>query len=121
MAGPTRLLLLITRAGPLAEGLCGLLSTIPGIEIAGPVDSLDDALALAARRRPTLVLVDLGPFAAQAPAVVGLLKMALDSAHVLLADDVEQQRAAAAAGADAVLLKGSRPSELATTVGRLAR
>ena len=47
--------------------------------------------------------------------------MCLEGGGIGIADPVEQQRAAAAAGADAVLLKGSRPSELATTVGRLAR
>ncbi len=113
-------LLLVAKAGPLADGLEGLLMTIPGVEIVGPVDGLSSALAAILELRPVVVLLDSGAVEGQPAAVVRQLRAVLpDSGCVVLADDVTQRRVAEEGGADAVLLKGCRPAELAAAVRRL--
>ncbi len=110
-------LILVARAGPLADGLQGLLATIPGVEIVGPVDGLLPVLATMSQPGPATVLLDSGSFAKQCPTMVRQLRAVLPGIKfMVLADDVSQQRAAENAGADIVLLKGCRPAELVAAV-----
>ncbi|MDP2661537.1 MAG: hypothetical protein Q8R28_12490 [Dehalococcoidia bacterium] len=110
-------MLLVAGAGPLADGLAGLLTRIPGVEIVGRVEDLPSVLVTVSQLGPTTVVLDSGPFAEQTPAMVRQLRAALPGSRcIVLADDVQQQRAAQAAGADAALLKGCRPTELVATV-----
>ncbi len=116
MGNPTRVLL-ITRAGPLADGLAGLLISIPGVEIVGPVKRLSLALATVAELAPAMIIVESGAFAQKITTFVRELKAISPASRcIVIVDDVPQQQAAKAAGADAVLLKGCRPSEVLATV-----
>ncbi len=121
MGNPARVLLL-TRIGPLADGLSGLLISIPDVQIVGPVPSLSLALAALAELTPATIIVESGTFRREISAVICKLKATSPTNRcIVIADDVQQQQAALAAGADAALLKGCRPSEvLATVRGRSA-
>lgn len=113
-------LLLVAKAGPLADGLRGLLMTIPGVEIVGPEEELSSALAAILKHRPAVVLLEADLAERKPAAVVRQLKaMSPNSSCVVLADDVTQRRVAEEEGADAVLLKGCRPAELVDAVRRL--
>lgn len=110
-------LLLVVRPGPLAEGLSGVLMAIPGVEIIGQVEDLSSALVMMLGLGQAAVLLDSGPFAEETPAMVRRLKAVLPGSRcIVLADDVQQQRAAENAGADAVLLKGCRPAEIVAAI-----
>lgn len=109
--------LLVARAGPLADALAGLLMRIPGVEIVGRVEDLPSVLVIVSQLGPTTVVLDSGPFAEETPAMVRQLEAALPGSRcIVLADDVQQQWAAQTAGADAALLKGCRPANLVATV-----
>ncbi|MGE5619120.1 MAG: hypothetical protein ACM3US_07665 [Sphingomonadaceae bacterium] len=110
-------LLLVVKAGPLADGLQGLLKTIPGVEAIVWTNSFPSTLAEMVALRPAVIVLDLDPVEAQPAEVLCRLKTAFpDSSYVVLANDVAQRRVAEEAGADAVLLMGCRPSELVETV-----
>ncbi len=119
MAGIARLLL-VARAGPLADGLKGFLSTISEVQVIGHVDELSSSMVAISDMGPTVVVLAFGPSPEQNLAAVTWLEAALpESRYIVLANDVQQQRAAEDLGADAVLLEGCSPSELLAAIRAL--
>lgn len=115
-----RSLLLVVEPGPLADGLLAVLASTPGLEVCGRVDSLGASSNHWARPAPSEVLLDAGSHDLDLAATIALIRSLWPGTKCLvLADDVAQHRAAQRAGADAVLLKGCKPSELVLTVESL--
>jgi DNA-binding NarL/FixJ family response regulator len=50
--------LIVVKRGPLREGLSRLMTSIPGVEIAGETGDLSRAIEMIGKRRPDLVLID---------------------------------------------------------------
>ena len=112
--------LLVARPGPLKDGLRALLTAIPQIDTVGQVRDLSAAPVVAAEFQPRLVIVDGGwPRLDLAALLREIQAVAPGTRSIVLAQDVPQQAAAQAAGADAVLLIGSFADELAYTVEQL--
>lgn len=114
---PSRVVsLLVGPPGALRDSLRELVAAIPE-SVVTVVDDAKAALSILEIRGPALVLVD---FDAADPAVWTLVR-ALVSAHprtrhIVLVDNVDEQRQAVSAGASVVLLKGFPASSLADVI-----
>ncbi|MFI6600320.1 response regulator [Nonomuraea sp. NPDC050536] len=103
------------------EGLYGMLTIEPDIEVVGEAGSGDEAVAVAPRLRPDVILMDL-----RMPGGDGLSairRLAADFRIIVLTtyeDDADVQRAVAA-GAIGYLLKDVSRAELAAAVRSAAR
>jgi DNA-binding NarL/FixJ family response regulator len=114
------LALIVAQPGPLPDGLRALLIAMPQVDAVKEVCDLSSALGMAFKRAPTLVLLDSGLAGSAIWLAVRQVKAKWPRARcIFLADGVQQQYEADAAGADAVLLKGVLPSRLIATVVRL--
>ncbi|WP_458243123.1 response regulator [Streptomyces sp. MAI_2237] len=124
MSGPVRLLLCDDHA-VVRAGLRALMASAEGIEVVGEAGSGEEALALAARLRPDVVLMDLQLgdgmdgvaairqlTAGQSPPRVLVLTMFDTDADITRAIE---------AGATGYLLKAERPEELFAAVHSAAR
>lgn len=110
-------LLLVAKSGPLADGLLGFLAAIPEVQVIGHLDRCPASTATVADLHPSVVVLAFGRLAEQDLAAVRRLRAALpESRCVVLAQDVQQQRVAQTAGADAVLINGCRPGELVAAI-----
>ncbi|GHG53370.1 DNA-binding response regulator [Streptomyces griseocarneus] len=130
MNAPVRLLLcddhVVVRAGLLA-----LLASEPGIEVVGETGSGEEAVALAGRLRPDVVLMDLqlGPATGAAGGIDGVeatrrITAAPGAPYVLVLttyDTDADVRRAVEAGATGYLLKAERPEELFAAIHAAAR
>ena len=112
--------LIIARPGPLREGLRAALGVMPCMDVAGEVDQATLALRIRLDPAPALILLSAenpGPGAVDAWQQI--------RAHwpeaqcIILADTVQQQEEARAAGADLVLLKGFAAARLFVAVETL--
>jgi DNA-binding NarL/FixJ family response regulator len=112
--------LIVIKSGPLRDGLQALLTAMPQIDAVEWVSDLSSAPRMALGRAPALVLLDSGPAGSEVWLAVRQARTKWPQARcVFLADSVQQQYEAEAAGADAVLLKGVLPAKLIATIVRL--
>ena len=119
--GATARLLLLARPGPLADGLLGFLKTIPGVHVVGHLSELPSSNAETAELDPAVVVLAFGTSAQRNLAALTRLDATLpESKCIVVANDIQQQQAAATHGADAVLLNGCRPAELVAAIRVLA-
>ncbi|MEV0906975.1 response regulator transcription factor [Streptomyces hokutonensis] len=115
---PVRLLLCDDHA-VVRAGLRALLSSADGIEVVGEAGSGEEALALAARVRPDVVLMDL-QLGDGMDGVTAIGKLTADGSPRVLVltmfdTDADITRAVEA-GATGYLLKAERPEELFTAI-----
>ena len=114
------LALLVTGPGSLQNGLVAMMTTMPQIQAVLVAEEASRALRMMADHRPALVLLDTMLPGNEAGAVLKEIKTRWPSTHfIILADDVQQQQEAKAAGADAVLIKGFPAAKLTATIERL--
>lgn len=106
------------------EGLCAMLEADPGIEVVGQAGSGEEAVTLAERLAPDLVLLDLRMGGMDGVAATGqILRRAPRTKVVIVTtyeDDADILRAVEA-GAVSYLLKGSSRAELIDAVHGAAR
>ncbi|MQA96242.1 MAG: response regulator [Streptosporangiales bacterium] len=124
---PVRVLLCDDHA-VVRAGLRALLSSTPGIEVAGEAATGEEAVAQAAELRPHVVLMDLQLGTASGQAVPGMdafettarITAELPDTHVLVLTTYDTTDAdvtrAIAAGAAGHLLKAERPEILFTAI-----
>lgn len=116
------LALIVARPGRLRESLSVLLAATSQI---GRVDNVDDgpaALRMFAESPPALVLLDTNMPNDGVQTVLRQIKAGWPQTLCLvLADNDQERRAAQAAGADGVLLKGFSAARLLATVERLLK
>jgi DNA-binding NarL/FixJ family response regulator len=110
----------------MREGLRTLLRMIPTIELVGQVDQGAAALERVTQARPGLVLLDSSlPYAEMELALRQIKAKWPQVQCLVVADTIQQQGLAQAAGADGVLLKGFAAEMLFTTIeevlGRINR
>ena len=116
VAKPT-LALIATRPGSLQDSLVALMSTMHQVQAVLVAEDLASALRLIARHRPTLVTLEMDLSGEETHAALEQIKARWPSARcIALADDVQQQREAEAAGADIVLLKGFPAAKLIAAI-----
>ena len=110
-------LLLIGKAGPIADALLAVLAATPGVEVSARLDKVPNR---GDREDPCAVLLECGSLEREVRAAVRAVRRLWPAARCLvLADDVRQQDEARAAGADAALIHGCPPAELIATVQAL--
>lgn len=106
------------------EGLCAILESDPGIDVVGQAGSGEEAVTLATRLLPDVVLLDLRMGGMDGVAATGhILRQAPRSKVVIVTtyeDDSDILRAVEA-GAAGYLLKGSSRAELIEAVHGAAR
>lgn len=112
--------LIVAKPGPLRDGLRALLIAMPEVNVVEEVCDLSSAPRMAFGRAPALVILDSGLASSEIWLAVRRAKAKWPQAQcIFLADSVEEQFEAEAAGADAILLKGVSPAKLIATVVRL--
>jgi len=112
--------LIIARPGPLRDGLQALLTAIPQIDTVEWVCDLSSVLDMTSEHCPALVFLDAGTAGGEISLAVRRAKTRWPQAQCLfLANDVQQQREAENANADAALLKGFPPAKLVATIAGL--
>jgi DNA-binding NarL/FixJ family response regulator len=112
--------LIVSRPGPLQDGLQALLRTIPQIGTVDRASNAASALRSIAEHRPSLVLLDASLPSDSASALVKEIKSdELWRRCLVLADDVDQRKHIADSGADVVLLKGVLAAKLYEIVKEL--
>lgn len=101
------------------EGLRAMLEPTPGIEVVGQAGSGEEAVALAARLMPDIVLLDLRMGGMDGVAATGHILRGSPATRVVILttydNDADILRAVEA-GASGYLLKGSSPAELVDAV-----
>jgi DNA-binding NarL/FixJ family response regulator len=116
-------ILLIDEAGILRDGLCALLQSEKGIEVAAVAGSAREAMQALTQLEPQLVIIDFSVVLKTEPDTITQLKRRWPQLRVLvltLRRDESLIEAAFRAGADAYLHKNDSRSELFTAVRRLA-
>ena len=113
-------ILVVAKPGRLRDSLQVLLQLMPQLKVAGIASHSFLAMPMLARYHPALVLLDADLPDDQAWILLRQMQLAQPQARCLfLANSIEQQRAAGAAGASATLLKGFEAIELFTTIEKL--
>jgi len=116
MKGDTSALLAV-RPGPLRDALRVLMSTIPRIGIVQEARDAPSMLDMAIEHHPALVLLEAGlPGGGGWSAIDRIKAIWPEALFLVLADTCQEKRAARAAHADAVLLKGLPPAQLVETI-----
>ena len=114
------LALIAAQAGSLQSSLLALMTTMPQIKAVILAEETPQVLRMIAEHRPALVVLDMGLLRGDAQTILEQIKTEWPLTRcVVLADDVQQQQKAQAAGADAVLIKGFLPAKLITTIEEL--
>ncbi len=112
--------LIAARPGRVRDGLQALLAAIPQIEMIGQADDGASALKSVVEHRPALVLLDTNLPGNEVWAVLRQIKAQWPQARCLImSDSGQQRRAAQAAGADGMLLKGFLAAELLAAIKEL--
>lgn len=113
--------LIISKKGPLRDGLVALLGAMPRLGVVDTADSLDEALSASEpERTPVLVVLDARSVGPEVWLAVRRAKARWRGGRcIVLADNVDLEREAEAAGADAVLINGFPPAKLDATLVRL--
>jgi DNA-binding NarL/FixJ family response regulator len=116
MNGDTSTLLAV-RPGPLLDALRVLMSTIPRIGTVREARDAPSMLDIVIQHHPVLVLLEAGLPGGGGWSAIERIKAVWPQAQCLvLADTCQEKRAARAANADAVLLKGLPPAQLVETI-----
>ena len=105
------------------SGLHRILAEEPGIEVAGEVGTAEEAVELATRARPDVLVMDLGLPGASGIAATGGVRQASPDTRVLVLtahSDLVYLRRAFAAGASGYLLKEAADIELIQAVRTVA-
>ncbi len=104
------------------RGVVELLVEQPDFFVVGDVNNPQDALVLAERHRPQIVLLDVHMPAGRGIDIVQDLKRVADTRVIMLtiSDEDEDLLDALAAGADGYLLKSSEPEELCQAIRQVA-
>lgn len=106
--------------GPLRDGLQALVGTMPQIGAVEAVSDVDATLRRDFDRCPALVLLDANLVEGKVWLAVRRVKTRWQRARVIvLAQGVQQQEEAEAAGADAVLLQGFPAGRLVSAIVKL--
>ena len=114
------LALLVVKPGPLREALRTLMTSIPGVKVAGEVGDTSSALKMIGQCQPDLVLVDADMPGEEAWRTLKQMKERWPQVRcVVLTDHGCQQQKAKAAHADAVLQKGMPPTLLVQAIETL--
>lgn len=106
------------------KGICALLAAEPDIEVVGEAAAAADALALAGRQRPDVILIDLAMFPADSIEAIQRIAAHSPSTRVLVltASDAEEPiLAAIRAGAVGFLLKSCEPGDLVRAIHEVQR
>jgi DNA-binding NarL/FixJ family response regulator len=112
--------LIVAKPGRVRDGLQALLTAITEIDSVEQMDDTTSALRRITEQRPDLVLLDFSLTGDEPQAILKRIKAESPQTRCLaLADDVEEQQIAKAAGADAILIKGFPAQRLIETVRRL--
>jgi DNA-binding NarL/FixJ family response regulator len=99
--------LITARPGPLREGLQALMIAMPQIGTVHEADDVRSAMQMGLEYQPVLVLLDADLAGGETWLAVRRARARWPQSRcVFLANDVQEQQAAEAAGADAALLKG---------------
>jgi len=101
------------------EGIIANLGDAPDVDIAGSAGTARDGIALAARERPDVVLLDLElPDGSGLDAIAAIKSASPQTRVVIFSAYAGEERvgAALAAGADSYVLKGTTSDELLETV-----
>ncbi len=105
-------------------GMVALLGTLPGIEVVGEAATEDEAVALAERERPDVVVMDLdlgeGGQGVEATRRLGRLDAAPAVLVMTMLGDDESLFAAIRAGARGYVLKGALPPDVERAVRAVA-
>ena len=105
MANQSNLTLVVISPGDLQNGILALMTTIPQLGTVLVAEDIKSTLRMIKNHQPTLVIMDTS--LTQACEVIRKIKMQWHQTHVIaLVEDIEQQKDAAASGADRVLIKG---------------
>ena len=112
--------LIVAHPGMLRDGLSGLLSAMPEIEVVSVTASLDSALASAAKSCPRIVLLESSGLGAGYLAQVQALKVLCPETRIIaLVEDLKEACTCEEGAVDAALTKGVRPSRIVETVSGL--
>jgi DNA-binding NarL/FixJ family response regulator len=112
--------LIIARSGELRDSLEALVSTMPQIAVVDTADQIPENGEGTSHLCPELVLLVGDSFGSEIWLKVRRVKARYPRARcVVLANHVQQQQEAMAAGAHAVLLAGTPPGQLVATMVRL--
>ncbi|MDF2273071.1 response regulator transcription factor [Streptomyces coacervatus] len=106
------------------EGLCAILESADGITVVGQAGSGEEAVALAARLEPDIVLLDLRMGDMDGVAATGHIRRGCPRTKVVIVTTYESDAdilRAVEAGAAGYLLKGSSRAELINAVLAAAR
>jgi DNA-binding NarL/FixJ family response regulator len=111
--------LIVAKQSPLQSGLRALMAAMPQVGIVHEADDLSAATQAKLEPHPVLVLLD-GDVAGEIGLSVRRTRLRWPQARcVCLANDVQQEKKACDAGADAVLLKGVPAARLIAVLVRL--
>ena len=123
VAGATLSLMLVDDHAILREGLRALLELEPDFRVLGEAASADEALEMAARLRPDVVLTDIGMPGRSGLALVRELRAVCPAVRVVLLTahaSEEYIRAGLDCSADGYVLKDSGHAELMTAIRTVA-
>jgi len=113
--------LMVARPGPVRDGLQVLLSVVPRLSIADPVESGQAALKHIEVHRPATILIDFALTNYETPKLVQQIKATWPQIRcVVLAGSRWQEEAARKAGADITLRQGAAPGQIFDTFETLA-
>ena len=117
-------ILLVDDHAIVREGLRALLEDVPGLRIVGEASNGDEAVEMAARLEPNLVLMDLKMPGLPAPDAIRTIRARNPGVHVLMltsyAEDQQVQRVISA-GALGYVLKDVAKAELLKAMTTVAR
>lgn len=116
-------ILLVDEAGILRDGLCALLQSERGVEVAAVAGSAREAMQALTQLQPQLVIMDFSSVLKTEPETITQIKRRWPELRVLvltLRRDEALIEAVFRAGADAYLHKNDSRTELFNTVQRLA-
>ncbi len=88
-------ILLVDDHAIVREGLRALLDDVPGMRIVGEASNGDEAVELAARLQPDLVLMDLKMPGLPAPDAIRTIRARNPGVHVLMLDELRRRPAGA--------------------------
>ena len=115
--------LIVDDHGLVREGLRALLDAEEGVRVVGEARRADEALALAAKLRPGVVVLDIGLPDRGGLEIVGEIRDASPASRILMCSGLAEGSmlvAAAAAGADGFVAKESPNAEIVDAVRRVA-
>jgi DNA-binding NarL/FixJ family response regulator len=102
------------------DGLRARLEAVPNLEVVGEAGNADEALALAAKLEPDLVLMDVGMNGMNGIVLAGVFHERFPGIRVLMLsmhDNIEYVTQAVRAGASGYVLKDSPASEIVHAIG----